>query len=222
MIRQCQKGIAILETSAVMLAVLAMLLGSWAAIDIYQQGLTLDEFVEGQYYDGVVGAYRINSSTQEIEVNRDQLIGYLNQKVSDLSSQMKEAGDSESNYKIQSALVEVFWPDGGEANIENVLVTDTMGQLVTSNKINASLDFRQLASDYLTRMSKQGLGRSNVLRPDIWQGQEGSSFITPRVILVGLGVVRKVDNGLGKMLLESIRADQVIVRSSFNVLRKDL
>lgn len=222
-IRNGEEGLAILETSAVMLILLGILLSGWAALDLFQRGLSLGELIEGIYYDGVVNAYTISENGQSIEVNQEGLTRFVRTKIGLLADEIESQGVSSSSYALQGALVEVEWRPDSEPRVARVTVVDGEGGLSVPSSLRQSFDIHALSQAYLAKLVREGSSRQSMLRPDVWHGGVGQeSYISDRFILLGTSAALSVEDGLARLLLDGAGRDPVLVRSSFNTLRRDL
>ena len=83
-------GIAILETSAIMITIMGILLSGWAAIDLFQRGIALGELVKSTYYDGVVSGYQLSDDGQGVNINRAAISEFVDKKINELLTQSVE------------------------------------------------------------------------------------------------------------------------------------
>jgi hypothetical protein len=222
-IQRSQRGIAILETSAIMLTVIGILLSAWAAIDLFQRGIALNELLEATYYDGVVSGYQISADSRSVNVNRTNLSRFTEAKINDLAKQIELQGIPFSNYALQGALIEVVWKRDTPPIIEKTTLMQSRGGLNIPQSLKGSVDIEQLAQEYVSDLTRGGTLRESLLRPDIWQGTlDQASFLTDSFVLLGISAALEVDQGLAKFLLEGAGQETILVRSSFNSLRRDL
>jgi hypothetical protein len=218
-----QRGIAILETSAIMLTIIGVLLSGWAAIDLFQRGIALNELLEAIYYDGVVSGYQISDDGRSVNINRTDLSRFTEAKINDLAKQIELQGIPFSNYALQGALIEVVWKRDTPPIIEKTTLIQSRGGLNIPPSLKGSADLGQLAQEYVSDLSRGGTLRESLLRPDIWQGTLGqASYLTDSFVLLGISAALEVDEGLAKLLLEGAGQETILVRSSFNSLRRDL
>ena len=216
-------GIAILETSAIMITIMGILLSGWAAIDLFQRGIALGELVKSTYYDGVVSGYQLSDDGQGVNINRAAISEFVDKKINELSTQIESQDITASRYVLQGALIEVIWKKDTEPVIEKITRAQTRGGLTIPSSLVSSVDISQLAQEYLSRLIREGTSRESLLRPDIWQGTTNQiSTITDSFVLLGVSAAISVDDGLAKLLLEGAGEEAILIRSSFNTLRRDL
>jgi hypothetical protein len=218
-----EHGVAILETSAIMITIVGILLSGWAAIDLFQRGIALGELVKSTYYDGVVSGYQISDDKNSVNINRAGLSQFVETKINELSTQIESQNISSSRYQLQGALIEVVWKRDAEPIIERITRVPVRGGLAIPISLTSSVDMTQLAEEYLNRLIREGTSRESLLRPDLWQGTTGQlSTITDSFVLLGVSAALSVDDGLAKLLLEGAGEEAILIRSSFNSLRRDL
>lgn len=216
------RGVVIIEAAITLISVLTVLLSAWGAIELYQQGLTLEETVENAFYDGVAPSYRFDSSDkiQPIRIDHRRILSFVQEKAAQAAEQLRAQGAQEASFTVQGAVAEIRWTSDSSPYLEQLTLTLPVGggQLVEKTS-----DFRRYVDDFMRRASRQKLSRQRFIRPDLWNRIDGvDSSIDSSMMLIGLSAALSVDKGMASYLMKSFGQESVIVRSSFNVLRRDL
>ena len=218
-----QSGSAILEAGVIMTSVLSMLLIGWGALDVYQQGLSLAESVDRGFYERVIAAYEQIGLGLEIRNNREGLERYLNEVLTDVEGRLQLQGIEGPELKLRGVIIEAEWRADTFPVVSRVLSARERGSLSVPASSMSALDLERMSGEYLTRLIEHGVTRGQVLRPDINTAREETvRFLSDSFLLIGIGAARRIAPGVGRYIHEGYDGGDVLVRSAFKTVRKDL